>query len=72
MFERGFVELPAFEELLTEQPSLFPKVLEILAGEVGAARRALKGILHELATRPTFSPSNSPSYLWKQPKLTIH
>jgi CRP-like cAMP-binding protein len=49
----GFVECRAFEELMREQPSLFPKVLEVLAAEVRSARNVLTGILHRLASRPT-------------------
>ena len=47
----SFVELAAFEELMREQPSLFPKVLEVLAAEVRSARQALKEILKKLSSR---------------------
>jgi CRP-like cAMP-binding protein len=51
--EVSFVEITVFEELMREQPSLFPKVLEVLAAEVRSARQALTGILGKLASRPT-------------------
>jgi CRP-like cAMP-binding protein len=49
----SFVEIAVFEELMREQPSLFPKVLEVLAAEVRSARNALTGILGRLASRPS-------------------
>ena len=49
----SFVELAAFEELMQEQPSLFPMVLEVLAAEVRSARQALKEILKKLSSRPS-------------------
>jgi CRP-like cAMP-binding protein len=51
--EVSFIELAAFDELMRKQPTLFPKVLEVLAAEVRSARRALTGILGKLASRPT-------------------
>lgn len=51
--EVGFVALSAFDDLMREQPSLFPKVLEVLAAEVRSARTALTGILGKLASRPS-------------------
>jgi CRP-like cAMP-binding protein len=51
--EVSFVELTAFEELMRDQPSLFPKVLEVLAAEVRSARHALTGILGRLGSRPS-------------------
>ena len=51
--EVAFVGLAAFEELMREQPSLFPKVLEVLASEVRSARQALTGILGRLGSRPS-------------------
>lgn len=51
--EVGFVELAAFEKLTQEQPSLFPKVLEVLAAEVRSARHALTGLIGRLASRPS-------------------
>jgi CRP-like cAMP-binding protein len=50
--EVSFVELEAFEGLIQEQPSLYPKVLEVLAAEVRSARAALRGVLWKLASRP--------------------
>ncbi len=49
----SFVELAAFEELMRERPSLFPKVLEVLAAEVRSSRQALKDILNKLSNRPS-------------------
>lgn len=49
--EISFVELEAFEGLMQEQPSLFPKVLELLASEVRSARVALTEILGKLGSR---------------------
>ena len=37
----GFVTREDFEELLSAEPSLYPKVLQLLAAEVRAAREAL-------------------------------
>lgn len=51
--EVNFVELANFAELMREQPSLFPKVLEVLAAEVRSARQALTGILRRLSSRPS-------------------
>jgi CRP-like cAMP-binding protein len=51
--EVSFVEMAAFEELMQEQPTLFPKVLEVLAAEVRSARHALTELLGRLASRPT-------------------
>lgn len=51
--EVTFVELAVFEELMREQPSLFPKILEVLAAEVRSARQALTEILGRLASRPS-------------------
>ena len=51
--EVSFVELEVFEELIEEQPSLFSKVLEVLAAEVRSAPQALTGIRRKLATRPS-------------------
>jgi hypothetical protein len=51
--EVGFVELAVFEELMEEQPSLFQKVLEVLASEVRSARHALTELLGTLASRPS-------------------
>jgi len=51
--EISFVELEAFEGLIQEQPSLFPKVLEVLAAEVRSARVALTKVLGKLGSRPS-------------------
>jgi CRP-like cAMP-binding protein len=51
--EISYVELEAFKGLMQEQPSLFPKVLEVLAAEVRSARLALTGILGNLGRRPS-------------------
>jgi CRP-like cAMP-binding protein len=40
----GFIELEAFNDLLREQPSLYPSVLSLLASEVRASRSALVGV----------------------------
>jgi CRP-like cAMP-binding protein len=53
--EVSFVELAVFEELMREQPTLFPKVLEVLAAEVRSARSALTNVLGRFASRPTAS-----------------
>jgi len=39
----GFVELEVFNDLLREDPSLYPSVLSLLASEVRAARSSLVG-----------------------------
>lgn len=51
--EVNFVECAAFEELMQEQPSLFPKVLQVLAAEVRTARQALTELLGRLGSRPS-------------------
>jgi len=51
--EVEFVARKDFEELIQTQPSLFPKVLEILAAEVRSARLALTGIMGKLGSRPS-------------------
>jgi CRP-like cAMP-binding protein len=51
--EVRFVETEAFNELIQEQPSLFPKVLEVLAAEVRSARLVLTGFLGKLGSRPS-------------------
>jgi CRP-like cAMP-binding protein len=48
--EISFVEVGVFEELMREQPSLFPKVLEVLAAELRSARQALTDVLGRLAS----------------------
>ena len=48
-----FVQAEAFNELMQEQPSLFPKVLEVLAAEVRSARLVLTGFLGKLGSRPS-------------------
>jgi len=42
-----------FEDLIQAQPSLYPKVLEVLAAEVRSARLALTGIMGKLGSRPS-------------------
>jgi CRP-like cAMP-binding protein len=51
--EVSFIEFAAFDEVMREQPTLFPKVLEVLAAEVRSARSALTGVLGRFASRPT-------------------
>ena len=48
--EVTFLARKNFEELIQTQPSLYPKVLEILAAEVRSARLALTGIMGKLAS----------------------
>jgi len=50
--EVSFVELEAFEGVMQEQPSLLPKVLEVLAAEVRSARLALTELLEKLHHEP--------------------
>jgi CRP-like cAMP-binding protein len=40
----GFIELEAFNDLLREEPSLYPLVLSLLGSELRAARSALLGV----------------------------
>jgi CRP-like cAMP-binding protein len=40
----GFIELEVFNDLLREEPSLYPSVLSLLGSEVRAARSALVGV----------------------------
>ena len=49
--EVDFVTRKDFEELIQAQPSLYPKVLEVLAAEVRSARLALSGLMGKLGTR---------------------
>jgi CRP-like cAMP-binding protein len=49
--EVSFVEASAFDELIQDEPSLFPKVLEVLAAEVRSARRVLSGVIGKLGSR---------------------
>jgi CRP-like cAMP-binding protein len=49
----SFVEREAFERLIQEQPSLFPKVLEVLAAEVRSARIALTEVFGKLESPPS-------------------
>jgi CRP-like cAMP-binding protein len=51
--EVSFVETEAFTELMQEKPSLFPKVLEILAAEVRSARLVLTGFMGKPGSRPS-------------------
>ncbi len=48
--EVDFVACKEFEELIQAQPSLYPKVLEILAAEVRSARVSLSGLMGKLKT----------------------
>ena len=48
--EVDFVARTDFEELIQAQPSLYPKMLEILAAEVRSARLALSGLMGKLRT----------------------
>jgi CRP-like cAMP-binding protein len=48
--EVDFVARKDFEELIQAQPSLYPKMLEILAAEVRSARLALSGLIGKLRT----------------------
>ena len=47
----NFIARKDFEELIQAQPSLYPKVLEVLAAEVRSARLALSGLMGKLGTR---------------------
>ena len=47
--EVGFIAQKDFEDLIQSEPSLFPKVLEVLAAEVRSARLALSGLLRKLS-----------------------
>jgi CRP-like cAMP-binding protein len=49
--EVDFVARKDFEELIQAQPSLYPKVLEILAAEVRSARFVLSGVMGKLRSR---------------------
>ena len=49
--EVNFLARKDFEELIQAQPSLYPKVLEVLAAEVRSARLALSGLMGKLGTR---------------------
>jgi hypothetical protein len=49
--EVDFVARKDFEELMQEEPSLFPKVLEILAAEVRSARFVWSGVMGKLRSR---------------------
>jgi CRP-like cAMP-binding protein len=55
--EIRFMKLEDFAVLMQEQPSLFPKVLEVLASEVRSARAALTGVL-EKTRKPFISSLN--------------
>ena len=46
-----FVTRKDFEELIQTHPSLYPKVLEVLAAEVRSARHSLSGLMGKLGTR---------------------
>jgi CRP-like cAMP-binding protein len=49
--EVSFVSRKDFEELMQEEPCLFPKVLEILAAEVRSARFVLSRVMGKLGTQ---------------------
>ena len=49
--EVGFVARKDFEEMMQQEPSLFPKVFEILAAEVRSARFVLSGVMGKLRSR---------------------
>jgi CRP-like cAMP-binding protein len=49
--EVGFVAQKEFEDLIRSEPSLFPRVLEVLAAEVLSARLSLSGLLGKLSRR---------------------
>ena len=51
--EVGFVARKDFEELIQAQPSLYPKMLEVLAAEVRSARLALTGMMGKRGIRPS-------------------
>jgi CRP-like cAMP-binding protein len=51
--EVNFLAHKDFEELIQAQPSLYPKVLEVLAAEVRSARLALTGLMGKLGSRPS-------------------
>ena len=47
----SFIASEDFEELIQAQPSLYPKMLEILAAEVRSARIALSGFMGKVGIR---------------------
>lgn len=49
--EVRFVSRQDFEDLIRDEPSLYPSVLEVLAAEVRSARLALSGLLGKLGAR---------------------
>jgi CRP-like cAMP-binding protein len=49
--EVNFLARKDFEELIQAQPSLYPKVLEILAAEVRSARHSLSGLTRKVGIR---------------------
>ena len=49
--EVRFVSRQDFEDLIREEPGLYPSVLEVLAAEVRSARLALSGLLGKLGAR---------------------
>jgi CRP-like cAMP-binding protein len=51
--EVSFLARKDFEELIQALPSLYPKVLEVIAAEVRSARLALTGIMGKLGSRPS-------------------
>jgi CRP/FNR family transcriptional regulator len=53
--EVDFIARKDFEDLMQSEPSLFPKVLEVLAAEVRSARLALSVLLRKLSKREALS-----------------
>jgi CRP-like cAMP-binding protein len=51
--EVNFLARKDFEELIQAQPSLYPKMLEVLAAEVRSARLTLSGLMGKLGSRPS-------------------
>ena len=51
--EVNFLARKDFQELIQGQPSLYPKVLEVLAAEVRSARLALTGMMGKFGSRPS-------------------
>ena len=49
--EVRFVSRQDFEDLIREEPGIYPSVLEVLAAEVRSARLALSGLLGKLGAR---------------------
>ena len=55
----NFIARKDFDQLIQAQPSLYPKVLEVLAAEVRSARLALSGLIRKLETEVSESHKNT-------------